>query len=151
MSTVEKSIEVNVSANTAYNQWTQFEQFPHFMEGVLEVRQLDDKRLHWKTMVSGKEKDFDAMIDEQIPDKRIAWHSTIGPRQAGVVTFHRLNDRQCRVMLQMSYEPETVTEKAGDLVGAVSMRIEGDLKRFKDFIEKRGHETGAWRGEIHQH
>ncbi len=151
MSNVEKSIDVKVPVNTAYNQWTQFEEFPKFMEGVEEVRQLDSKRLHWKTNIGGKRKDFDAIIDEQIPDKRIAWHSTIGPKQAGAVTFHRLSDNETRVMLQMSYEPETVTESVGDAMGAVSMRIEGDVKRFKKFIESRGHETGAWRGEIHQH
>ena len=148
MSTVEKSIEVNVPVRTAYNQWTQFEEFPKFMEGVKSVRQLDDKRLHWETNIGGVEKDFDAIIDEQVPDKRIAWHSTIGPKQGGVVTFHRLSDNKTRIMLQMEYDPQGFVEKAGDAVGAVSMRIQGDLERFKKFIESRGTETGAWRGEI---
>jgi uncharacterized membrane protein len=151
MSTVEKSIEVNVPVRSAYNQWTQFEEFPKFMEGVKSVRQLDDKRLHWETNIGGVEKDFDAMIDEQVPDKRIAWHSTIGPKQGGVVTFHRLGDNKTRIMLQMEYDPQGFVEKAGDAVGAVSMRIQGDLERFKKFIEQRGSETGAWRGEIQQH
>src|ERR1700690_4406292 len=99
MSTVEKSIDVNVPISTAYNQWTQFEEFPHFMEGVKSVRQLDDKRLHWKTQIAGKEVDFDAVIDQQVPDQRIAWHSTIGPTQGGGVTFHRLGDDKTRIML----------------------------------------------------
>ena len=148
MSSVQKSIDVNVPVSTAYNQWTQFEEFPRFMEGVKSVRQLGDKRLHWKTLIGGKEESFDAIIDQQVPDQRIAWHSTIGPKQAGVVTFHRLNDKQTRVMLQMEYDPQGVVEKTGDLLGAVSMRIHGDLDRFKKFIEARGTETGAWRGEI---
>jgi uncharacterized membrane protein len=148
MSTVQKSIDVNVPVSTAYNQWTQFEEFPRFMEGVKAVRQLDDKRLHWKTQIAGKEESFDAIIDQQIPDQRIAWHSTIGPKQGGVVTFHRLSDDKTRVMLQMEYDPHGFVEKAGDMLGAVSMRIQGDLDRFKKFIEARGVETGAWRGEI---
>lgn len=148
MSTVQKSIDVNVPVSTAYNQWTQFEEFPRFMEGVKEVRQLDDKRLHWKTQIAGKEEDFDATIDQQVPDQRIAWHSTMGPKQGGVVTFHRLGDNKTRVMLQMEYDPQGFVEKAGDMLGAVSMRIQGDLERFKKFIESRGIETGAWRGEI---
>jgi uncharacterized membrane protein len=148
MSTVEKSIDVNVPINTAYNQWTQFEEFPRFMEGVKSVRQLDDKRLHWKTQVAGKEEDFDAIIDQQVPDQRIAWHSTIGPKQGGVVTFHRLGGG---IMLQMEYDPQGFVEKAGDLLGAVSMRIQGDLDRFKKFIESRGTETGAWRSEVQRH
>ena len=148
MSTVEKSIEANVPVSSAYNQWTQFEEFPRFMEGVKSVRQLDNKRLHWQTMIGGKEEDFDAIIDEQIPDQRIAWHSTIGPKQGGVVTFHRLSDNKTRIMLQMEYDPQGFVEKAGDMLGAVSRRIQGDLERFKKFIESRGSETGAWRGEI---
>ena len=149
MSTVQKSIDVNVPVSTAYNQWTQFEEFPRFIDGVKEVRQLDEKRLHWKTEIGGKEVDFDAIIDQQVPDQRIAWHSTIGPKQGGVVTFHRLGDNKTRVMLQMEYDPQGFVEKVGDMVGAVSMRIQGDLDRFKKFIESHGAETGAWRGEIH--
>jgi uncharacterized membrane protein len=148
MSTVQKSIDVNVPVRTTYNQWTQFEEFPRFMEGVKSVHQLDDKRLHWKTEIAGMEQDFDAIIDQQVPDQRIAWHSTIGAKQGGVVTFHRLGDHKTRVMLQMEYDPQGFVEKAGDLVGAVSMRIQGDLERFKQFIEERGSETGGWRGAI---
>jgi uncharacterized membrane protein len=148
MSKVEKSIDVKAPVRTVYNQWTQFEEFPRFMEGVISIKQLDDKRLHWKTKIGGKEKDFDTMISEQIPDKRIAWHSTIGPKQAGVVTFHSIDPNTTRVMLQMEYEPEGVVENAGDMMGAVSLRISGDLDRFKKFTEQRGAETGAWRGEI---
>ena len=148
MSNVQKSIDVNVPVSAAYNQWTQFEEFPRFMEGVKSVRQLDDKRLHWKTQIAGKEEDFDAVIDQQVPDQRIAWHSTVGPKQGGVVTFHRLADNKTRIMLQLEYEPQGVVEKAGDMLGAVSMRIQGDLDRFKKYIEERGAESGGWRGEI---
>ena len=150
MATVEKSIEVNVPLSTAYNQWTQFEEFPRFMEGVLEVRQLDDKRLHWKAEIAGKEKEWDAEITEQIPDERIAWRSRDGAWNAGVVTFHRLGDSRTRIMLQLEYAPEGVIEKAADAIGVVSHRVEGDLLRFKEFIEQRGRETGGWRGEIPQ-
>jgi uncharacterized membrane protein len=148
MSTIEKSIDVNVPARTAYNQWTQFEQFPRFMDGVLEVRQIDDKHLHWRTIIGGKEKNFDAEITEQIPDKRIAWRSRSGALNAGVVTFHPINDQMSRIMLQMEYEPEGVVEKSGDMLGVTSRRIEGDLRRFKEYLEARGNETGAWRGKI---
>lgn len=148
MSIIEKSIEVNVPARTAYNQWTQFEEFPRFMDGVLEVRQLDEKRTHWRTNVGGIEKDFDAEITEQIPDKRIAWRSRSGASNAGVVTFHSLNDQNTRIMLQMEYEPEGIVEQAGDLLGVASRRVDGDLKRFKEFIESKGSETGAWRGKV---
>jgi uncharacterized membrane protein len=148
MSTIEKSIDVNVPARTAYNQWTQFEEFPRFMDGVLEVRQLDDKHSHWRTNIGGKEKDFDAEITQQIPDKRIAWRSRSGAPNAGVVTFHPLNDQNARIMLQMEYEPEGIIEKGGDILGVASRRIEGDLKRFKEYVESNGRERGAWRGTI---
>jgi uncharacterized membrane protein len=148
MATIEKSITVNVPVNTAYNQWTQFEEFPKFMEGVREVKQLDDKRLHWRAEIAGKDKEWDAEITEQIPDNRIAWRSRGGAWNAGVVTFHRLSDASCKVMLQLEYEPEGFVENVGDAIGVVSQRVEGDLKRFKEFIEGRGRETGAWRGTI---
>jgi uncharacterized membrane protein len=148
MATIEKSITVNVPVKTAYNQWTQFEEFPKFMEGVREVKQLDDKRLHWRAEIGGKEKEWDAEITEQVPDSRIAWRSRMGAPNAGVVTFHRLTDTSCKVMIQLEYEPEGVVENVGDAIGVVSQRVEGDLKRFKDFIENRGRETGAWRGTI---
>ena len=148
MSTIEKSIEVNVPVSTAYNQWTQFEDFPQFMEGVKEVKQLDDKRLHWRAEIAGKEKEWDAEITEQIPDKRIAWRSRTGAPNGGVVTFHKISPTTTKIMLQLEYDPETFVEKAGDVIGIVSHRVEGDLQRFKQFIESRGQETGAWRGEI---
>jgi uncharacterized membrane protein len=150
MATIEKSIEANAPLRAVYNQWTQFEEFPRFMEGVEEVRQLDDKRLHWRAKVGGKIKEWDAEITEQRPDERIAWTSRGGAWNAGVVTFHRIDDSRTKVMLQVDYDPEGVVETVGDALGVVSSRIEGDLKRFKEFIEKRGRETGAWRGEIHQ-
>jgi uncharacterized membrane protein len=150
MSTVEKSIQVNVPVSTAYNQWTQFEDFPKFMEGITEVRQLDDTHLHWSADIAGKHKEWDAEITEQIPDKRIAWRSTTGAQNAGVVTFHRISDDTTRIMLQMDYDPEGVAENVGDAVGVFSRRVEGDLERFKEFLELRGHETGAWRGSVDQ-
>jgi uncharacterized membrane protein len=150
-SSVEESIEVNVPLKTAYNQWTQFTEFPRFMDSVHEIRQLDDKHLHWKANVAGEEKEWDAEITEQIPDKRIAWRSTGGVRNAGVVTFHKISDECTRIMLQMDYEPENMAEKVGDMLGAVRMEARGNLKNFKELLEKRGHETGAWRGSIAQH
>lgn len=150
MSTVEKSIDVNVPVNTAYNQWTQFEDFPKFMEGVKEVRQLDDTHLHWCASVAGKEEEWDAEITEQVPDQRIAWTSRAGTRNGGVVTFHHVSEGITRIMLQIEYDPQSFTEKAGDVLGLVSHRVEGDLERFKDFIESRGQETGAWRGSVQQ-
>ena len=148
MATIEKSIDVNVPVRTAYNQWTQFEDFPQFMEGIEEVRQLTDDRLHWRANVGGREQEWEARITEQTPDQRIAWTAEEGAPNAGVVTFHRLEPQKTRVMLQMDYEPEGVVENVGDALGFVSRRVEGDLDRFKEFIESRGQETGAWRGEI---
>ena len=150
MSTIEQSLDVNVPVHTAYNQWTQFEEFPQFMEGVEEIRQLDDKRLHWRANVGGKEKEWDAVITEQIPDQRIAWKNTTGAKNAGVVTFHRINDKTTRVMLQLEYDPEGIIENVGDAIGVVSSRVRGDLERFQEFIEERGSETGAWRGKVEQ-
>src|SRR5262249_32782270 len=137
MSTIEQSIDVNVPVRTAYDQWTQFEEFPRFMEGVREVRQLGDERLAWCAEGGGKEKRWAAEITEQIPDTRIAWRSRTGANNAGVVTFHRLDDQRTRVMLQLDYDPEGVVENVGDAVGVVSARVRGDLARFKDFIEQR--------------
>jgi uncharacterized membrane protein len=148
MSTIQKSIDVNAPVSSVYNQWTQFEDFPAFMEGVKEVRQLDDAHLHWSAEIAGKDVEWDAEITEQIPDQRIAWRSVDGTPNAGVVSFHRLNDGATRVMLQMDYDPEGVVENAGDMLGMLSHRVEGDLERFKDFLESRGSESGAWRGEI---
>jgi uncharacterized membrane protein len=149
MSIVEESIEVQVPVRTAYNQWTQFEDFPRFMEGVEQVQQLSDDTLRWVAEIGGKRREWTAEITEQQPDQRVAWTSREGARNAGVVTFHRLNDRESRVMLQLEYEPEGAVETAGDAAGLVKSRVKGDLERFKEFIESRGAETGAWRGEIH--
>jgi uncharacterized membrane protein len=147
-SKVLKAIDVEVPCRTAYNQWTQFEEFPEFMEGVESVTQLDDRRLHWRAELGGKTVEWDAEITEQRPDERIAWTSRNGAQNAGVVTFHRLSDDSCRVTLQLDYKPEGVIENVGDFLGVVSRRAEGDLERFKEFIEARGMETGAWRGEV---
>jgi uncharacterized membrane protein len=149
MSTVTESVDVHVPIRTAYNQWTQFEEFPQFMSGVNEIRQLDDTTTHWKTDIDGVKREFDAKITEQLPDERVAWTSTEGSRQAGVVTFHRLDDSQTRVTVQMDFEPQGFTEQAGDKLGFLDRQVKDDLKRFKEFIEGRGgNETGAWRGQV---
>ena len=150
-SSVEESVELNVPVSTAYNQWTQFEEFPRFMDSVQEVRQLDDTHLHWRATVAGKPKEWDAEITEQIPDERIAWRSIGGVKNAGVVTFHKLGDNRTKVMLQMDYDPETVGEKVGDALGGVKLTAKGNLRRFKQLVEGRGVETGAWRGTVAQH
>jgi uncharacterized membrane protein len=133
---------------TAYNQWTQFEEFPRFMDGIKEVKQLDDKRLHWKAEIAGQEKEWNAEITEQTPDQRIAWPSLAGAINGEVVTFHRLSDAKSKVMLQLEYDPQGFVENVGDVLGVVSLRVQGDLERFKKFIEKRSRETGAWRGQV---
>ena len=150
MANIERSIDVDVPVRAAYDQWTQFEEFPSFMEGVEEIRQIDDTHTHWRTKVGGREKEFDAAITEQIPDERIAWTSQDGPEHAGVVTFHHIDDTTTRVMLQLDYEPQGEAEKVGDLLGVVERRVKGDLERFKELIERRGTPTGAWRGEVEQ-
>lgn len=147
-SSIVESIDVNVPVRTAYDQWTQFEEFPRFMQGVESIEQLDDATLRWRAELGGKTKEWTARITEQIPDKRIAWTNTSGAMNAGVVTFHRLSDDQCRVTLQLDYEPEGVLENVGDTLGVVGWNVRGDLDRFKEFIEQRGHETGAYRGTI---
>jgi uncharacterized membrane protein len=144
----ETSIVVDAPLGEVYNQWTQFEQFPRFMEGVEEVRQLDDRRLHWRASIGGKQKEWDAIIVDQVPDRRVAWKSTSGGQNAGAVLFDPF-DGGTRVTLKLVYEPEGATESIGDLLGFVTRRVESDLKRFKEFIEERGQATGAWRGEIH--
>jgi uncharacterized membrane protein len=150
MSNVTEHVDVSVPVRTAYNQWTQFEEFPRFMEGVEEIRQLDDKRLFWKTKIGGLHREFETEITEQHPDHRVAWKSTGGTQHAGVVTFHRLSDNTTRVTVQLDTEPEGIVEKAGDALGIVKRRVKGDLDRFKQLIEERGVESGAWRGEIEQ-
>ncbi len=148
MSTVVESVDVAVPVHTAYNQWTQFEEFPRFMEGVEEIRQVDATHLHWVVDVAGARREFDAEITEQHPDERVAWNSISGPRHAGVVTFHRLDANHSRVTAQMEIDPEGFVEKVGDKTGMVDRRVKGDMKRFREFIEARGAETGAWRGEV---
>jgi uncharacterized membrane protein len=150
MSTIVEFIDVHVPVRTAYNQWTQFEEFPQFMENVERVDQLDDRRLHWVAKVAGKTKEWDAEITEQTPDKRVAWTSTSGAQNAGVVTFHRLDEDTTRVTVQMDVEPEGAVETVGTAVGIADREIKGDLERFKTFIESRGKETGSWRGEVEQ-
>ena len=148
---VEKRIVVDVPVSTAYNQWTQFEDFPQFMDGVNKVLQKDDKTLEWEAEIVGQTRQWEAEIDEQIPDERIAWHSIGGDvNQAGVVTFHRIDDNKSKIMLQLEIEPKDFGDKVADAVGITKARIKGDLGRFKKFIEERGDETGAWRGEINQ-
>ncbi|HWP11550.1 MAG TPA: SRPBCC family protein [Ramlibacter sp.] len=145
---VDESLEVNVPVSTAYNQWTQFAEFPRFMDSVQEVKQLDDTHLHWRASVAGKTKEWDAEITEQIPDQRIAWRSTSGVKNEGVVTFNRIADNKTKIVLHIDCQPETAGEKIGVAVGGVKLTARGNLRRFRDLIEGRGVETGAWRGTI---
>ena len=149
MERIEKTFEVDCPVNTVYNQWTQFEQFPSFMEGVTAVHQRDDTHLHWKAKIAGKEKEWDAEIVEQVPDKVIAWRSISGAPNAGTVRFEPLNRDRTRIKLTMDYEPEGFIENVGDAVGVVSHKVEDAVERFKDLLEKRRAETGGWRGEVH--
>ena len=150
MARIERSIEVDVPVRTAYNQWTQFEEFPQFMEGVKHVRQLDDRRLSWHAEIMGRDETWEAEITNQVPDERISWRSISGAQNDGMVTFAPLGPARTRVMLTMDYTPEDAVEKTGSALGVVTARVDGDLRRFKDFIERRGVETGAWRGEIRE-
>jgi uncharacterized membrane protein len=145
---VLQTIDVSVPVSTAYNQWTQFESFPRFMEGVERIEQLTPTRTHWVTRIAGVEREFDAEITEQHPDERVAWKTENGTHQSGAVTFHRLGDTTTRVTLQLDHEPEGLAEKAGDALGVVQHRVKGDLANFKEFIESRGREEGGWRGEV---
>jgi len=145
----EETIDVDVPVRTAYNQWTQFEEFPRFMEGVDEVTQLDDKRLHWKVRVAGKELEWDAEITDQTPDVRIAWKSVSGPRHGGAVLFSMLDAHRTRVTVRIEYEPEGMAENLASALGFISGKVEDNLEKFKAFIESQPEETGAWRGEIH--
>ncbi len=146
MARVKKSIDVHVPVFTAYNQWTQFEEFPKFMEGVHAVKQLDERRLHWEAEVGGREKVWEAEIQEQVPDTRIIWRSVEGEENAGIVTFEPVEEGAAtRVHLEMSYSPTGFVESAADHLGFMSRRVQGDLERFRDFIEERGMETGAYR------
>ena len=148
MKTIEESIEVEVPVSTAYNQWTQFESFPHFLDGIAGVRQENDTRLHWVADVGGSRREWDAEITEQHPDERVAWKALDQPGPNGVVTFHKLDAGRTKVMVQMEYDPEGMKETVGSALGFDSHRVKSDLESFKDFIETRGSETGAWRGEV---
>jgi len=148
MAEIEKSIEVSAPLRDVYNQWTQFEDFPQFMEGVLEVRQLDEKRLHWRAKIGGVEKEWHSEIVDQVPDRRIAWKNLRGAWNAGAVLFDPVPGGT-RVTLKLVYDPEGAAETLGDKLGFVSRRVEGDLQRFKEFLERRRRATGAWCGEIH--
>jgi uncharacterized membrane protein len=152
VSTIERSIEVDVPVRTAYDQWTQFEDFPRFMEHVERIEQLDDTHVRWHVKVAGADRSFDTVITEQEPDQRIAWTTLpdAESKHAGVVTFHRIDEGRTRVMLQMDVEPTGAVEKVGDLFGFTDRSIQSDLDSFKAFIEERGVESGAWRGEVEQ-
>ena len=148
MTTIEETIDVDVPVRVAYDQWTQFEEFPQFMEGIERVQQIDDTHLHWTAEIGGKREEWEAEITEQHPDHRVAWTATGGKGNAGVVTFHRIDDEKTRIAVQLDWEPEGVTEKIGAALGMDDRRVQGDLKRFKELIESRGAPTGAWRGEV---
>ena len=145
----EDTIEVDVPVRTAYDQWTQFESFPQFMEGVESVVQGDDRTLQWTAVIAGQRKSWNAVITDQTPDTRVAWKSTDGADNAGAVLFEPLGDRRTRITLKMDADPDGIVETVGANLGFLERRVKDDLKRFKDFIEERGSETGAWRGEIH--
>ena len=150
MSTVMESVDVNVPIRTAYNQWTQFEQFPRFMSGVEEIQQVSDTLTHWRVKVAGVSREFDAQITEQVPDERVAWHSLEGPDHGGVVTFHRLDADKTRVTCQLEIDPDGFVENVADKSGILKHRAKDDLARFKDYIESLGSETGGWRGEVNR-
>ncbi|MDH6461537.1 ribosome-associated toxin RatA of RatAB toxin-antitoxin module [Micromonospora sp. A200] len=145
---VEKSIEVDVPVSTAYNQWTQFEEFPRFMGGVQEVRQLDDQRMHWVAQIAGVKREWDSRVLEQVPDQKVAWAATEGATNAGAVYFQPVGAGRTMVRLHLEYEPEGLVEKTGDKLNIVEKQAESDLEKFKSFIESRGAETGAWRGSV---
>jgi ribosome-associated toxin RatA of RatAB toxin-antitoxin module len=147
---VEKRILVNVPASTAYNQWTQFEEFPHFMGGVKSVTQLSDDRLEWVAQIAGVRRKWEAKILEQVPDRKVAWAATEGATNAGTVTFEDVGGGQTSVQLSLEYEPEGIIETVGDKLHVVDRQVEADLKRFKDFIEDEGYASGAWRGTVNE-
>ena len=148
MTKVQKSVEVAVPVRTAYDQWTQFEEFPQFMSGVQQVEQLDERTMRWVAEIAGVRRQWIATVLEQVPDEKVAWAATEGATNAGAVTFEPLGADRTRVNLVLDYEPEGVVEKAGDALNIVDRQASGDLERFKSFIEARGTETGGWRGEV---
>ncbi|MVA74635.1 cyclase [Auraticoccus sp. F435] len=145
---VEKSVMVNVPVSIAYNQWTQFEEFPRFMGGISKVTQLEDDRLLWVAEIAGVRREWEAQILEQVPDSKIAWAATQGATNAGAVTFEDVGGGQTKVHLSLEYEPEGLVEKVGDKLNVVENRAEADLERFKAFIEDEGYASGAWRGSV---
>jgi hypothetical protein len=147
---VERSVRVDVPVSTAYNQWTQFEDFPHFMGGVKEVRQLDDRRLHWVAEIAGVRREWDASILEQVPDQKIAWAATSGATNAGAVRFEQAGSGATEVFLTLEYEPEGVVEQVGDKLGIVERQVTSDLERFKKLVEDQGYASGAWRGSVNE-
>jgi uncharacterized membrane protein len=150
VATVEERMVVEVPVRTAYNQWTQFEEFPKFMEGVESVTQLDDAHLRWRAEVGGTTREWTAEIVEQTPDARIEWRAVDNDGPHGVVTFGPLDQNRTEITVLMDYEPEGFRETVGSLAGSDARRVKGDLERFKEFIEQRLRETGAWRGEVHE-
>ncbi|MFI6035050.1 SRPBCC family protein [Streptomyces sp. NPDC051315] len=149
MSTVKEAVEVEVPVSTAYNQWTQFTEFPNFMEGVEEVAQVDETHNHWTTKIGGVRREFDTEIVDQLADERITWRTVGGDaQQKGMVRFQRLDDSHTRVELTMEVEPSGAAEKAADWLGVIDRRVKGDMRRFKEYIEERGGETGSWRGRV---
>jgi uncharacterized membrane protein len=148
MAKVEKSIEVDVPVTTAYNQWTQFEDFPQFMENVESVSQIDDTHLHWVAEYGGQRHEWDAEITEQVPDRVIAWRGTGDVQMSGRVVFEPIDEARTRITVEMDWEPEGMKEKVGAAVGADSRSVSADLDRFKELIESRGVESGAWRGQV---
>jgi uncharacterized membrane protein len=148
METLEESIEVEAPVTVTYNQWTQFEDFPRFMEGVESVTQLDDKRIHWVAEVAGKRKEWDAEITRQVPDREIDWVGLGDPDNRGRVVFEAVDGDTSKVTMMLDYDPEGIVEELGDALGLVKRRVRGDMERFKEFIEARGKETGGWRGQI---
>jgi len=147
--TIEQSIDLDVPVRTAYDQWTRFEEFPQFMKGVEEIRQIDDRHLHWVAELGGTRHEWDAEITEQQPDERVAWRNTDGKDNAGVVTFHKLSDTSSRVMVQIDFVPEGIKEKVGAAINAPDRQVKGDLERFKELVEaKGGPDEGGWRGEV---
>jgi uncharacterized membrane protein len=148
MSTIEESIDVRSPLRDVYDRWTQFEQFPKFMEGVTEVRQLDETHLHWVAEFGGQRHEWDAEVTEQKPDQRVAWKNVDGKDNAGVVTFHRLGENETKVMVQMDFVPEGIVEKIGSALGAADRRVKGDLERFKELVESSPGQPDGWRGEI---
>jgi uncharacterized protein YndB with AHSA1/START domain len=147
---VEKSVLVNVPVSRAYNQWTQFEEFPQFMGGVASVTQLSDDRLQWVAEIAGVRRQWEARVLEQVPDRKIAWAATSGATNAGAVTFEDVGGGQTSVHLSLEYEPEGLVEKVGDKLNIVENRAEADLERFKEFIESERYATGAWRGSVNE-